>query len=109
MSERNNLQTVRRIGEAVSEGDLLRILSLCTDDLRFVPALSDKIAWAHPCAVAKKPTMVEECPSFTAEGAAVMRAIHSRPGEKASAAIAYSGWLRRARNNASESRLAPMS
>jgi ketosteroid isomerase-like protein len=48
MSELDNLQTVRPIGEAVSEGDLPRILSLCTDDLEILPALSDKVTWARP-------------------------------------------------------------
>jgi|HubBroStandDraft_1064217.scaffolds.fasta_scaffold117357_3 hypothetical protein len=42
MSELGNLQTVRRIGEAVGEGDLPRILSLCTDDLEILPALSHR-------------------------------------------------------------------
>jgi hypothetical protein len=48
MGGKDNLQTVRRIAEAISEGDLLRILSFCTDDLEILPAFSDKVPWAHP-------------------------------------------------------------
>jgi ketosteroid isomerase-like protein len=48
VSELDNLKTVKRIGEAVSEGDLPRILSLCTDDLEILPALSHKVPWARP-------------------------------------------------------------
>ena len=48
MSAQDNLRTVRRIGEAVSEGDLPRILRLCTDDLEILPASSHKVPWARP-------------------------------------------------------------
>ena len=48
MSALDNLRTVRRIGEAVSESDLPSILSLCTDDIEILPASSQKVPWARP-------------------------------------------------------------
>lgn len=48
MPQRDNLQTVMRIGEAVGQGDLPWILSLCTDDVEILPALSEKVPWARP-------------------------------------------------------------
>ena len=48
MSARDNIHAVRLNGEAISEGDLPRILSFCTDDVEILPALSDKVPWARP-------------------------------------------------------------
>ena len=47
MSARDNLHTVKLNGKAISEGDLPRILSFCTDDIEILPALSDVVPWAH--------------------------------------------------------------
>jgi hypothetical protein len=48
MSEQDNLQTVKRIREALLRGDLPRLLKFCTDDLEILPAASAKVPWAHP-------------------------------------------------------------
>jgi hypothetical protein len=49
MSERNNLETVKRIREALLRGDLPTLLKFCTADLEILPAASAKVPWAaHP-------------------------------------------------------------
>jgi uncharacterized protein len=48
MSELDNLQTVKRIREALLRGDLPALLKFCADDLEILPAASAKVPWAHP-------------------------------------------------------------
>jgi hypothetical protein len=48
MGEQYNLQTVKRIREALLCGDLPTLLKFCTDDLEILPAASAKVPWARP-------------------------------------------------------------
>lgn len=48
MSEQDNLQTVKRVRQALLQGDLRTLLSLCTKDLEILPPPSAVLPWCHP-------------------------------------------------------------